>query len=55
MNGYGNDPDDPRVFYHKKIVNKQIQTVHISTFNRRHKARDHYMKRVGDNKMMSKI
>ena len=24
MNGYGNDPDDPRVFYHKKIVNKQI-------------------------------
>lgn len=29
--------------------------MHISTFNRAHRMREHYMKRVGDNHHMTKI
>merc|ERR1711935_1133505 len=35
MHGYGYDPDD-------------IRCVHVSTFNRKHKAKEHYMTQVGD-------
>ena len=40
MTGYGRDPDDPRC-------------VHISTFNRKHKVREHYLEKIGVGRMMS--
>merc|ERR1740139_720782 len=40
--GYGYDPDD-------------VRTLHISTFNRRHKAKEHYLHTVGEGRSMTQM
>lgn len=56
MEGYMH-ADDPRVSFIQEKIEFHFpkrKMMHISTFNRKHKMKEHYMKRVGDNHHMTR-